>query len=167
MSLVHLLSTLILIMVILLFTLTNIKFQKYAGHIALLAPIVASVYFLYQLPSVMQGNFVSVKIPWLTLLDINIDFRLDGLSLFFSLLISLIGLAVVYYATQYLSKEHDNLPRFYVYLLLFMFSMLGIVTANNTILMYVFWELTSVSSFLLIVYWYSKGDSQLDRKSVV
>lgn len=160
MSLVYLLSTLILIMVILLFTLTNIKFQKYAGHIALLAPIVASVYFLYQLPSVMQGNFVSVKIPWLTLLDINIDFRLDGLSLFFSLLISLIGLAVVYYATQYLSKEHDNLPRFFVYLLLFMFSMLGIVTANNTILMYVFWELTSVSSFLLIVYWYSKGDSQ-------
>ena len=160
MSLVYLLSTLILIMVILLFTLTNIKFQKYAGHIALLAPIVASVYFLYQLPSVMQGNFVSVKIPWLTLLDINIDFRLDGLSLFFSLLISLIGLAVVYYATQYLSKEHDNLPRFYVYLLLFMFSMLGLVTANNTILMYVFWELTSVSSFLLIVYWYSKGDSQ-------
>ena len=160
MGLVYLLSTLILIMVILLFTLTNIKFQKYAGHIALLAPIVASVYFLYQLPSVMQGNFVSVKIPWLTLLDINIDFRLDGLSLFFSLLISLIGLAVVYYATQYLSKEHDNLPRFYLYLLLFMFSMLGIVTANNTILMYVFWELTSVSSFLLIVYWYSKGDSQ-------
>ncbi|MDW4440221.1 DUF4040 family protein [Staphylococcus saprophyticus] len=160
MGLVYLLSTLILIMVILLFTLTNIKFQKYAGHIALLAPIVASVYFLYQLPSVMQGNFVSVKIPWLTLLDINIDFRLDGLSLFFSLLISLIELAVVYYATQYLSKEHDNLPRFYLYLLLFMFSMLGIVTANNTILMYVFWELTSVSSFLLIVYWYSKGDSQ-------
>src|SRR5699024_382212 len=82
------------------------------------------------------------------------------LSLFFSLLISLIGLAVFYYATQYLSKEHDNLPRFYIYLLLFMFSMLVVVTANNTILMYVFWELTSVSSFLLIAYWYNKGDSQ-------
>src|SRR5699024_6064011 len=104
----------------------------------------------------------SVKIPWLTLIDINIDFKLDGLSLFFSLLISLIGLAVFYYATQYLSKEHDHLPRFYIYLLLFMFSMLGIVTSNNASLKYVFWELTSVSSSLLIVYWYDKGASQFD-----
>src|SRR5699024_2375587 len=71
-----------------------------------------------------------------------------------------IWLALIYYATQYLSKEHDHLPRFYIYLLLFMFSMLGIVTSNNTILMYVFWELTSVSSFLLIAYWYDKGASQ-------
>ncbi|PHK50469.1 DUF4040 family protein [Staphylococcus edaphicus] len=160
MSLVYLLGTLMLIMVLQLLTLTNKKLQKYAGQLALIAPIIASIYFLWQIPRVIQGHFESVKIPWLTLFDINIDFRLDGLSLFFSLLISLIGLAVVYYATQYLSKEHDNLPRFYVYLILFMFSMLGVVTANNTILMYVFWELTSISSFLLIVYWYSKGDSQ-------
>lgn len=160
MSLIYLLGALIIIMVAVLFTLTSPKLQRFAGQIALIAPIISSIYFLWQLPRVMAGHFVAVKIPWLTLLDINIDFRLDGLSLFFSLLISLIGLAVFYYATQYLSKEHDNLPRFYVYLLLFMLSMLGIVTANNTILMYVFWELTSVSSFLLIAYWYNKGDSQ-------
>ncbi|AID43505.1 DUF4040 family protein [Staphylococcus xylosus] len=160
MSLVYLLGALFLIMLLLLLTMAIPKIQRFAGHIALLAPIVASIYFLWQLPQVMHGHFVSVKIPWLTLLDINIDFRLDGLSLFFSLLISLIGLAVFFYATQYLSKEHDNLPRFYIYLLLFMISMLGVVTANNTILMYVFWELTSVSSFLLIAYWYSKSESQ-------
>lgn len=160
MSLIYLLGALIIIMVAVLCTLINPKFQRFAGQIALIAPIISSIYFLWQIPQVMAGHFVTVKISWLTLLDINIDFRLDGLSLFFSLLISLIGLAVFYYATQYLSKEHDNLPRFYVYLLLFMLSMLGIVTANNTILMYVFWELTSVSSFLLIAYWYNKGDSQ-------
>ncbi|WP_436854971.1 DUF4040 family protein [Staphylococcus caeli] len=160
MSIVYLLGALMFIMIILLGTLTKQSFQKFAGYIALLAPLIASIYFLWQIPQVLQGQFVSVKIPWLTTLDINIDFKLDGLSLFFSLLISLIGLAVVYYATQYLSKEHDNLPRFYIYLLLFMFSMLGVVTANNTILLYVFWELTSISSFLLIVYWYSKGESQ-------
>ena len=67
----------------------------------------------------------------------------------------------IFYATQYLSPQTDNLPRFFVYLLLFMFSMIGIVIANNTILMYVFWELTSVSSFLLISYWYNNGNSQL------
>ena len=96
----------------------------------------------------------------MTSLDINVDLRLDGLSLMFSLIISLIGIAVFFYATQYLSSRKDNLPRFYLYLTLFMFSMLGIVLADNTILMYVFWELTSVSSFLLISYWYNNGDSQ-------
>ena len=70
-------------------------------------------------------------------------------------------MVVFFYATQYLSVNRDNLPRFFLYLLLFMFSMLGIVVSNNTILMYVFWELTSVSSFLLISYWYSNAESQL------
>src|SRR5699024_10783223 len=147
-------------MVVVLLTLTNRKFNKISGLIGLIAPIISSVYFLWQIPQVMKGQFVSVRIPWLTLIDINLDFNLDGLSLFFSLLISIIGLAVFYHATQHLSKEHDHLPCFYIYLLLFMFSMLGIVTSNNTILMYVFWELTSVSSFLLIAYWYDKGASQ-------
>lgn len=97
----------------------------------------------------MQQQFISVQIPWMTSLDINVDLRLDGLSLMFALIISLIGVAVFFYATQYLSPQTDNLPRFFFYLLLFMFSMLGIVLSNNTILMYVFWELTSVSSFYL------------------
>lgn len=109
MSLIYLLGALIIIMVAVLCTLINPKFQRFAGQIALIAPIISSIYFLWQIPQVMAGHFVTVKISWLTLLDINIDFRLDGLSLFFSLLISLIGLAVFYYATQYLSKEHDNL----------------------------------------------------------
>ena len=115
MSFIYLLSAIILIMVVVLLTMTNRKFHKISGLIALIAPIISSVYFLWQIPQVMKGQFVSVKIPWLTLIDINIDFKLDGLSLFFSLLISLIGLAVFYYATQYLSKEHDDLPRFYIY----------------------------------------------------
>lgn len=103
---------------------------------------------------------MSVFIPWLTTLDINLELRLDGLSLMFALIISIIGMAVFFYATQYLSSRKDNLPRFYFYLTLFMFSMIGIVLSNNTILMYVFWELTSVSSFLLISYWYNNGESQ-------
>ncbi|MCE4987842.1 DUF4040 family protein [Staphylococcus haemolyticus] len=161
MSLVYLLGGLIVIMLIVLMTLFIKSLRRFAGYIALLAPILASGYFLAQIPNVLHGKFVEFKIPWMPAIDVNLDFRLDGLGLMFGLIISIIGVAVFFYATQYLSVNRDNLPRFFLYLLLFMFSMLGIVVSNNTILMYVFWELTSVSSFLLISYWYSNAESQL------
>ncbi|UDI78978.1 DUF4040 family protein [Staphylococcus taiwanensis] len=161
MSLVYLLGGLIVIMGIVLITLFIKPLRRYSGYIALLAPILASGYFLFQIPNIMQQHFIAFKIPWMPAIDVNLDLRLDGLGLMFGLIISIIGIAVFFYATQYLSPNSDNLPRFFLYLLLFMFSMLGIVVSNNTILMYVFWELTSVSSFLLISYWYSNADSQL------
>ncbi|WP_053038254.1 DUF4040 family protein [Staphylococcus haemolyticus] len=161
MSLVYLLGGLIVIMLIVLMTLFIKSLRRFAGYIALLAPILASGYFLAQIPNVLHGKFVEFKIPWMPAIDVNLDFRLEGLGLMFGLIISIIGVAVFFYATQYLSVNRDNLPRFFLYLLLFMFSMLGIVVSNNTILMYVFWELTSVSSFLLISYWYSNAESQL------
>lgn len=161
MSLVYLLGGLIVIMLIVLMTLFIKSLRRFAGYIALLAPILASGYFLAQIPNVLHGKFVEFKIPWMPAIDVNLDFRLDGLGLMFGLIISIIGVAVFFYATQYLSVNRDNLPHFFLYLLLFMFSMLGIVVSNNTILMYVFWELTSVSSFLLISYWYSNAESQL------
>ncbi|MBE7331838.1 DUF4040 family protein [Staphylococcus haemolyticus] len=161
MSLVYLLGGLIVIMLIVLMTLFIKSLRRFAGYIALLAPILASGYFLAQIPNVLHGKFVEFKIPWMPAIDVNLDFRLDGLGLMFGLIISIIGVAVFFYATQYLSVNRDNLPRFFLYLLLFMFSMLGVVVSNNTILMYVFWELTSVSSFLLISYWYSNAESQL------
>lgn len=161
MSLVYLLGGLIVIMLIVLMTLFIKSLRRFAGYIALLAPILASGYLLAQIPNVLHGKFVEFKIPWMPAIDVNLDFRLDGLGLMFGLIISIIGVAVFFYATQYLSVNRDNLPRFFLYLLLFMFSMLGIVVSNNTILMYVFWELTSVSSFLLISYWYSNAESQL------
>lgn len=161
MSLVYLLGGLIVIMLIVLMTLFIKSLRRFAGYIALLASILASGYFLAQIPNVLHGKFVEFKIPWMPAIDVNLDFRLDGLGLMFGLIISIIGVAVFFYATQYLSVNRDNLPRFFLYLLLFMFSMLGIVVSNNTILMYVFWELTSVSSFLLISYWYSNAESQL------
>ena len=161
MSLVYLLGGLIVIMLIVLMTLFIKSLRRFAGYIAFLAPILASGYFLAQIPNVLHGKFVEFKIPWMPAIDVNLDFRLDGLGLMFGLIISIIGVAVFFYATQYLSVNRDNLPRFFLYLLLFMFSMLGIVVSNNTILMYVFWELTSVSSFLLISYWYSNAESQL------
>ena len=161
MSLMYLMGVLIVVMILVLLTLSHQILKKYAGYLSLLAPIISSVYFITQISNVYHHHFTSIHIPWMSSIDINLDMKLDGLSLMFGLIISLIGVGVFFYATQYLSPQTDNLPRFFVYLLLFMFSIIGIVIANNTILMYVFWELTSVSSFLLISYWYNNGNSQL------
>lgn len=133
---------------------------RHSGKIALIAPVVSALYFLIVLPQVTSGNIIEISLPWMPIIDVNFSLRLDGLSLLFSLLITLIGTGVVLYANAYLSKKHDDLPRFYFYLLLFMFAMLLVVLADNTILLYVFWELTSVSSFLLIAYWYNRKASQ-------
>ncbi len=90
---------------------------------------------------------------WIPSLDIHFEVVVDGLSLLFALLITGIGMLVVLYSIFYLSKAKENLHNFYVYLLLFMGAMLGVVLSDNLIVMYMFWEFTSLSSFLLIGYW--------------
>ena len=110
---------------------------------ALLAPMV---------PAVLAGGVVQAQIAWLPTLGLNAHFRLDGLGLLFAVLILGIGLLIILYARFYLDKA-DPMGRFYSYLLLFQGAMLGIVLSDNILLLLVFWELTSLSSFLLIGYW--------------
>ncbi|WP_333683547.1 monovalent cation/H+ antiporter subunit A [Pontibaca methylaminivorans] len=104
------------------------------------------------LPEVMAGHVVTTRIDWMPGLGLNANFRLDGLGLLFAGLILGIGLLIIIYARFYLS-ERDPMGRFYVYLLLFQGAMTGIVLSDNVLLLLVFWELTSLSSFLLIGYW--------------
>lgn len=92
------------------------------------------------------------RLDWIPSAGLNLSFRMDGLGVLFSLLILLIGLLVILYAHYYLSPR-DSLSRLYTYLLLFMGSMLGVVLSENLIQLLIFWELTSLSSFLLIAYW--------------
>ena len=89
---------------------------------------------------------------WLPSVGINIDLRLDALSLMFSMLISGIGTLIFIYAYYYLSKK-NSLAKLYSLLMLFMAAMLGISLSNNLIILLIFWELTSISSFLLVGYW--------------
>jgi len=138
----------------------NTKFSRFAGWLSLIAPVLSSIYFLSQIKTIYAGQSITYFQEWIPLVDVNLDLRLDGLSLIFALLISLIGAGVFLYAIYYLSHEKENLPRFYTYLLMFMLAMLGVVLSNNTILLYTFWELTSISSFLLISYWYQRRKSQ-------
>src|SRR5699024_4082277 len=104
----------------------------------------------------MSGETAISSLPWILSLGISFVSYIDGLSLLFTLLITGIGALVVLYSIFYLDKNRENLGNFYVYLLMFMTVMLGIVQSDNVITLYLFWELTSIYSFSLIGYWYTK-----------
>ena len=129
-----------------------------AWSAALLAGTALAI-LIHHSPAVFAGETLVFSLPWLPALGLNFALRLDGLGLLFALLILGIGLLIILYARYYLS-EHDPMGRFYGLLLLFMAAMLGIVLSENLLLMLVFWELTSLSSFLLIGYWKHRGDAR-------
>lgn len=106
---------------------------------------------------------MSYHAEWIPSLGLNLDFKLDGLSLLFVLLITGIGTLVFIYASSYL-KGHPYLDRFFGYLMLFMAAMLGLVLSDNLLLLFIFWELTSISSFFLIGF---NQHSQASRKSAL
>ena len=114
--------------------------------------LAAFVGLLTNLPSVLAGDVVTAQVNWMPLLGLNFTLMLDGLGFFFALLILGIGLLIIAYARRYLSRE-DNAGAFFTYLLLFQGAMVGIVLSDNVLLLLVFWELTSLSSFLLIGFW--------------
>ncbi len=103
-------------------------------------------------PGVMAGETVQVRIDWIPLLGLNLNLFLDPLGLMFAGMILGIGLLIIVYARFYLAKA-DPMGRFFTYLLLFQGAMLGIVLSDNVLLLLIFWELTSLSSFLLIGFW--------------
>jgi len=114
---------------------------------------------LSQAPSVLAGATLVSGWSWIPAAGLNATFRLDGFGLLFALLILGIGLLVILYARYYLSPEESK-ERFYGLLLLFMGAMLGVVLAENLLLLVTFWELTSLSSFLLIGFWRHDADAR-------
>ncbi|MEM9963908.1 MAG: proton-conducting transporter membrane subunit, partial [Asticcacaulis sp.] len=107
----------------------------------------------------VSAEGVRADIPWLPSIGINLVFRLDGLSWLFALMITGIGALVVLYARYYMSAE-DPVPRFYSFLLAFMAAMLGVVMSGNLIQLVIFWEITSLFSFLLIAYWHQSANAR-------
>ncbi|MCU9612779.1 Na+/H+ antiporter subunit A [Caldibacillus lycopersici] len=132
----------------------------HTGWFTLILPIVLFLYFLQFLPKVGGGSSVIETISWIPSLNIDFTVKVDGLSLLFALLITGIGSLVTLYSIYYLSKEKEQLNTFYVYLLLFMGAMLGVVLSDNLIVLYTFWEFTSFSSFFLIGYWFDREKSR-------
>ncbi|GAA4441734.1 putative monovalent cation/H+ antiporter subunit A [Ravibacter arvi] len=138
----------------------------FKGRLAVLLgllPLSVFNYFLYFFPDISAGKTFSFSYKWIPSLGINLDFHLDGLSMLFVMLITGIGSLVYFYAAAYL-QGHKYLDRFYAYLSLFMGSMLGLVLADNILLIFIFWELTSISSFFLIGF---NNDQAESRKSAL
>ena len=122
---------------------------KASGILLTLVPVSMFVYLLTMMPQVSNGDTIIVSHTWFKSFNINLSFIVDGLSITMGLIVSGIGAIIVFYASGYL-KGHKKLARFYAYLLFFMTSMFGVVLSNNIISLFIFWELTSVSSYLLI-----------------
>ena len=124
-----------------------------------LAPLLGLVLLAWMTPSVLQGWDVRADHAWIPQIGLAFTLRLDGLAWMFAGMVLAIGALVVMYAHYYLSAK-DSAPRFFACLLLFMGSMLGVVLAGNLLLLVVFWELTSISSFLLIGFWSHRQDAR-------
>ncbi|BBK36464.1 putative K(+)/H(+) antiporter subunit A/B [Allostella sp. ATCC 35155] len=120
-----------------------------AGAIALAGLAIALALY----PAVADGKAIRVAVEWLPTLGLDFTLRMDGFAWLFTVLVTGIGLLVVLYARYYMSPD-DPVARFFAFLLGFMGAMLGIVLSGNLIQLVFFWELTSLSSFLLIGYWH-------------
>ncbi|MGE7667062.1 Na+/H+ antiporter subunit A [Ureibacillus composti] len=132
----------------------------HTGWFVLIVPVVLVAFYATYIPSIAAGESFIGTIQWIPSLGISFVSYLDGLSLLFSLLITGIGALVVLYSIFYLDRTKEQLHNFYIYLLMFMSAMLGVVQSDHMITLYLFWELTSVSSFLLIGYWYNRDQSR-------
>jgi len=126
-----------------------------AGLIALAGFSIA----IWSYPQIADGSVISRAIPWVSDLGLDIVLRLNGLSWLFTVMITGIGFLVVLYARYYMSPK-DPVPRFFSFFLAFMGAMLGIVLSGNLIQLVVFWELTSIFSFLLVGYWHQNATAR-------
>lgn len=141
--------------------LTN-RWPKHSGSLLVVIPFLQVAFFTYLL---VHGSDqpITINLPWGSQVGMSLSFNLDGLGLLFAVLISGIGFLVTLYASGYL-KGNKDLGRFYFWLFVFMAAMIGVVLADNLILLFMFWELTSLSSFFLIGF---KHDEQRSRDAAL
>lgn len=129
------------------------------GWILAIIPFLSFLHYLSMSLLIGSGESIATGLRWIPSLGLNLTFYLDGLSLLMLLLVTGIGALVLIYSGYYM-KKYDQKRRFYLYLMLFMGSMMGLVLSGNLLGMFVFWELTSVSSYLLIGFFHEKGTSR-------
>ena len=109
-------------------------------------------------PEIIHGHIIQHSIEWMPSIGAEFSIYADGLAMMIGFIASGIGVIIMSYSNGYMSHKED-LPRYYQYLLLFMGSMIGMVFAGNTLQLFIFWELTSITSFMLIGYWRDKPAS--------
>ncbi len=137
------------------------------GWVALGFPALATAGLLELSRQLPAAGARVVEWSWIPSLGIHLSFLLDGLSLFFGLIVSGMGVLVFWYANFYLDDHYHHHGRFYAYLTLFMAAMLGTVLANNLMLLFVFWELTGLASFLLIGFLHEEEKSRVGARQAL
>ncbi|MDJ0829411.1 MAG: putative monovalent cation/H+ antiporter subunit A [Desulfobacterales bacterium] len=130
-----------------------------ACYILTLLPLGLTSYFALQVSSIAAGQHLVESFAWMPSLGIHLSFYIDGLGVLFALLISGVGTLIVFYAGAYLAGN-PQLGRFYLYLLAFMASMLGVVLSANLITLFIFWELTSITSYFLIGFEHEREEAR-------
>ncbi|OVE91725.1 Na(+)/H(+) antiporter subunit A [Agrobacterium tumefaciens] len=135
------------------------RFGHNAAWVLAIAPALAFVHFALMLPEIAAGGVVTGGYAWVPSFNLSFSWFIDGLSLTFALLITGIGLLIVLYAGGYM-KGHPQQGRFLSFLLLFMGAMLGVVVSDSLLMLFVFWELTSITSFLLIGFDHERAASR-------
>ena len=119
------------------------------GWLSVLPPGLITIWQVLRIPEIAAGNFYTERWEWMPSLGLEISFRLDGLAVLFGLIVAGVGAAVALYTHYYLEKKPSQ-GYFYLALFAFMASMLGLVWADNLLTLFVFWEGTSITSYLLI-----------------
>ena len=136
-------------------------FKKiHTGKFVIIVPLILFGYFVFNIKNIYLGGTIYKTWAFASNVGLDINLKLDGLSLLFALLITGIGTLVILYSCYYMNITDEKLHKFYIFLLIFMSAMLGIVLSDNLLSMYMFWEMTSVSSFLLISYWHENDASR-------
>ncbi|QCL93272.1 putative monovalent cation/H+ antiporter subunit A [Agrobacterium tumefaciens] len=135
------------------------RFGHNAAWVLAIAPALAFAHFALMLPDIAAGGVVTGGYAWVPSFNLSFSWFIDGLSLTFALLITGIGLLIVLYAGGYM-KGHPQQGRFLSFLLLFMGAMLGVVVSDSLLMLFVFWELTSITSFLLIGFDHERAASR-------
>jgi multicomponent Na+:H+ antiporter subunit A len=138
--------------------LLNRLLRGATGWVLAIVPLGLTIWFATLLPRVSAGAIIETM-PWAPSLGLELAFRIDGLSLLFLLLVAGIGALILVYAGGYL-HGHRHEGRFFALILFFMGSMLGLVASENILLMFVFWELTSLASYLLIGFDHEKAKAR-------
>lgn len=138
-------------------------FKKKAPWLLCIFPLIFFVILSSMGPDVFSGKRFIEKYEWVNALRFNFQFDLDGLSLLFGLLITGIGTFIIIYAGSYLSKD-KQLAALYSFIFVFMGAMLGMMLSDNIFVLFIFWELTSISSYLLIGH---KHEDESSRKSAL
>lgn len=133
--------------------------HRFTGWVIALLPLTLFFYFASQLPAIAHGDLITAKYSWVPTLSVNLYFLMDGLSLMMALIITGVGTLIFIYAAGYLHGDPLE-GRFYSYLLVFMAAMIGLVLSDNLLTLFVFWELTSISSYLLIGYKHNHAESR-------